>query len=102
MRPTIDTDPAALQIIASAYPGREIVPVPWFATNRFEPDTAISDGSNRPEISEAFTVAPEVVYSPTVPVPRVARNKFDPETAMPCGSSSPEISAAFTVEPEAL
>jgi len=35
-------------------------------------------------IREAFTVSPEVVYSPIIPVPleRLATNRFDPDTAM--------------------
>jgi hypothetical protein len=37
-------------------------------TNTFPPDTAMPVGPFNPTISEAFTVAPEVVYSPTVPL----------------------------------
>ena len=44
-----------------------IVPVPSFATNRFEPDAAMPNGSINPETSEGFTTAPDVVYSPIVP-----------------------------------
>ncbi len=51
-----------------------------------------------PEIRDAFTVAPEVVYSPTVPL-RVETKRSEPETAMPYGSVSPEASEALTVAP---
>ena len=54
-----------------------------------------------PEISEAFTVAPEVVYSPIVPLSFVT-NRFPPDTAMPSGYAKPEISEAFTVAPEVV
>jgi hypothetical protein len=39
-------------------------------TNRSEPDTAIAMGTvpGTVEMSDAFTVAPEVVYSPTLPL----------------------------------
>jgi hypothetical protein len=59
-------------------------------------------GLFNPEISEAFTVAPEMVYSPIVPPLEFVTNRFDPETAMPVGLSSPEISEAFTVAPEVV
>ena len=62
----------------------------------------MSNGEFNPEISEAFTVAPEVVYSPIVPLPSFATNRFDPDTAMPIGSFNPEISEAFTVAPEVV
>ena len=54
-----------------------------------------------PEISAAFTVAPEVVYAPIVASVSLATNRSEPETAMPTGPISPEgpISAAFTVAP---
>ena len=42
------------------------MPSSKFTTNRFDPETTIPPGPLNPEISEAFTVAPEVVYSPTV------------------------------------
>jgi hypothetical protein len=35
-------------------------------TKRSDPDTAMADGSFSPEMSEASTVAPEVVYWPIV------------------------------------
>src|SRR5690348_1071882 len=54
-----------------------------------------------PEISEAFTVAPDVVYSPTVPVPALVTNRSEPDTAMPAGAFN-EISEAFTVAPEVV
>ena len=37
-----------------------------FATNTSDPDTAMPSGSTNPETSEAFTVAPDVVYAPIV------------------------------------
>src|SRR5208283_4445551 len=40
------------------------------------------DANPNPVISEAFTVAPEVVYSPIVPL-EFATNRVDPDTAMP-------------------
>jgi hypothetical protein len=43
--------------------------------------TAIPHGPFNPVISEAFTVAPEVVYSPIVP--SFPTNRFDPDSAMP-------------------
>ena len=53
-------------------------------------------------ISEAFTVAPEVVYSPIVPL-EFATNRVDPDTAMPAGPPlNPVISDAFTVAPEVV
>ncbi len=45
-----------------------IVPEPAFATKRLEPEIAMPRGTFNPVISEAFTVAPEVVYTPTVPL----------------------------------
>ena len=60
---------------------------------------AIPAGRLSPDISAAFTVSPEVVYSPIVPVLRLVTNKFPPDTAMPVGVFNPEISAAFTVAP---
>src|SRR5580704_10845841 len=60
--------------------------------------TAMPAGCN-PVISEAFTVAPEVVYSPTVPLEAFATNRFPPDTAMPSGKLNPETSEAFTVAP---
>ena len=62
----------------------------------------MGQGALNPEISEAFTVAPEVVYSPTVLPPLFATNRSDPETAIPRGALNPEISEAFTVEPEVV
>ena len=54
-------------------------------------ETATPRGVLNPEISEAFTVAPEVVYSPIVPLPEFATNRSDPETAMPSGKLNPGI-----------
>ena len=53
-------------------------------------------------MNEAFTVAPEVVYSPTVPVSLFATNRSEPDTAMPVGSLSPVMNEAFTVAPEVV
>ena len=53
-------------------------------------------------MSEALTVAPEVVYSPIVPLPRFVTKMSDPDTAMPMGPSSPEMSEALTVAPEVV
>ena len=38
-----------------------------FVTNRSDPDTAMPSGPFNPEMSDAFTIAPDVVYSPIVP-----------------------------------
>ena len=51
-------------------------------------------------MSEAFTVAPEVVYSPIVPVPLFVTNRFEPDAAIPYGLLNPATSEAFTVAPE--
>ena len=59
-------------------------------------------GSLSPEMSEALTVAPEVVYSPIVPAPKFVTKMSDPDTAMPSGSLSPEMSEALTVAPEVV
>src|SRR5271157_5766997 len=59
-------------------------------------------GSANPEISEGFTVAPEVVYWPIVPLKSSVTNRFDPDTAMPSGRPNPEISEGFTVAPEVV
>ena len=58
-------------------------------------------GLPNPETRAAFTVAPDVVYSPIVPFWLVT-NRSDPDTAMPHGTSNPEIRAAFTVAPDAV
>jgi len=44
---------------------------------------AMPCGESNPEMSEAFTVAPEVVYSPTVPKFVDVTNKSEPDTAIP-------------------
>ena len=61
-------------------------------------------GSFSPEISAAFTVAPEVVYSPIVPAISFATNRSEPDSAMSLGTAaeSPETSEAFTVDPEVV
>ena len=50
----------------------------------------MSYGPFSPDTREAFTVSPEVVYSPIVPVWGFVTNRFDPHTAMPLGSANPE------------
>ena len=58
-------------------------------------------GSVSPLMSEAFTVAPEVAYSPTVPMlVLLTTNRSEPDTAMRVGSLSPVMNEAFTVPPE--
>jgi hypothetical protein len=65
--------------------------------NRFEPETAMAIGGGvTPEMSAAFTVAPEVVYSPIDPNgiasdagKRLTTNRFEPDPAIPCGLFSP-------------
>jgi hypothetical protein len=60
-------------------------------------------GVANPEIKEAFTVAPEVVYSPIVPKPSLTTNRSEPDTAMPTGPPlKPKINEAFTVVPEVV
>jgi hypothetical protein len=56
-------------------------------------------GLFNPVIREAFTVAPEVVYSPIVPA-SFTTNRFDPDTAGKPERSIPEIREAITVAPE--
>lgn len=59
-------------------------------------------GLFNPVTSEAFTVAPEVVYSPIVFEPKFATNRSEPSIAMPSGALNPSanvISEAFTVAP---
>ena len=57
-----------------------------FATKMSDPDTAMPVGLLSPEMSEALTVVPEVVYSPIVPAESFATKMSDPDTAMPLGS----------------
>src|SRR5208282_2134495 len=64
--------------------------------------TAMPNGLNNPEIREAFTVAPEVVYWPTVWLLSQVTYRSDPETAMPNGSFNPVIRAALSVAPEVV
>jgi hypothetical protein len=51
---------------------------------------------------EAFTVAPDVVYSSIESKLASAINKSDPNTAIARGSFNPVISEAFTVAPEVV
>jgi hypothetical protein len=65
--------------------------------------TEMAPGPASPETSAAFTVAPEVVYSPIVPLPRFVTNRFPPDTARPNGPFNPEeIKALLTVAPEVV
>ncbi len=54
-------------------------------TKRSDPEMAIPIRFASPETSEAFTVAPEVVYSPILPLIPSATKRSDPETTMPVG-----------------
>jgi len=58
-------------------------------------------GAFKPEIKEALTVAPEVVYSPTV-LSEFVTNRFVPETAIPKISFGSETRAAFTMDPDVV
>ena len=60
---------------------------------------AMPMGSSKLVISDALTVAPEVVYSPTVSPKAFAINRSLPETAMPTGSSNRVISDVLIVVP---
>jgi hypothetical protein len=51
-------------------------PLSQFASNRSFPEIAMPVGVPNLEISDAFTVAPEVVYSPMVPFPKFPTNTF--------------------------
>ena len=71
-----------------------IVPLPWFATHRFAPDTAMAVGRLNPETSAALTAAPVMaLYSPIVPPLLFVTHRFAPDTAMPVGLLNPETSA---------
>jgi hypothetical protein len=59
-------------------------------------------GPFNPVISEAFTVAPDVVYSPSVPLNRLETNRVPPDTAIPTGESNPVMREEFTVAPEVV
>ena len=99
----VEPDTATPSIVASS---GIINPVAWpdvvsypttsplgAAKNRLPPETAKLLAEPSPEISEAFTVAPEVVYSPTEPRPKRSRGKrSDPEIAMP---TMPELGSMF-------
>jgi hypothetical protein len=70
--------------------------------NKSFPEIAMVSTSPSPEISDALTVVPEVVYSPTVPV-TFATNKSLPDIAIPVAPPAPaEISDALTVAPEVM
>ena len=45
--------------------------------------------------SEAFTIVPDVVYSPIVPVLEFVTNRSDPDTAIPAGLFNPETREGF-------
>ncbi len=55
-----------------------------------------------PEISEAFTSAPDVVYSEIVCPMEFATNRSCPDTAMASGLPNPEIREAFTSAPDVV
>ena len=59
-------------------------------------------GSCSPEISEAFTVAPNVVNSPAVLVPTFEINRFEPDKAIPKGAPGIAINDGFTGAPEVV
>jgi hypothetical protein len=71
------------------------VPACESISNRFAPDTSKLGAKPDPVISEAFTVDPEVVYSPIAQVSLVGlsltTNRFDPETVMLITEFGPEI-----------
>ena len=103
VNPPTRTPPAP--VVASysliAEPPGESKPV--FVTYKVFPDIAIESGAApSPVTSEAFTVAPEVVYSPTVLVLPFTTNRSDPDTARPTGVFNPVTNEAFTVAPEVV
>jgi hypothetical protein len=61
--------------------------------------TAIPQGVFKPEIKAAFTVAPDIVYSPTVLFELVTKI-FVPKTAIPIIKLGSEMSDAFITAPE--
>jgi len=62
----------------------------------------MSAGPFNPETSAAFTVAPDVVYSPIVLALLFATKTSDPDTATPTAPFDPEISDEFTIAPEVV
>src|SRR5579863_10081681 len=65
--------------------------------------TAMPIGPANPETREAFTVAPDVVYSPIVPALILVTNRSDPDRARSSGVPlNPEIMEAFTVAPDVV
>jgi hypothetical protein len=97
LNPEISDSIIGAPVVVSYSP---IVAVP-FTANRSEPDTAKYDAVNGSEISEGFTVAPEVVYLPITPLSFMT-NRSEPDTTMAAGPFNPEISEAFTVAPEVV
>src|SRR5580658_6475340 len=87
-----NASPARASISGAKVPGSGTVEV----------SIAMPAGSSNPEISEAFTKTPEVVYSLTVPAPTLVINRSEPSTAMPYGPFSPVINEAFTVAPDVV
>jgi len=63
---------------------------------------AIPSGPSRFVISDAFTEAPEVVYSPIVLPLKFATNRSEPSTAMPSVPFDSVTSEAFTVASEVV
>jgi hypothetical protein len=80
-----------------------VLPTFELATNKVEPYTARPTGSN-PEISDAFTVSPEVVYSPTTSLLGSETKIFEPDKVMHPRSElgRPVISVGFTLSPEVV
>jgi len=73
------------------------------ATNSVDPSSDMEFARLEiPVISEAFTVAPEVVYSPIEFDPWFKMKRFDPESIISVGPARPEIKAALTRVPEVV
>lgn len=53
-------------------------------------------------INAAFTIAPEVVYSPMVPVELLTTKRLFPDTATALGKFKPLISEEFIIAPDVL
>ena len=62
----------------------------------------MATGTFKPVISEAFTVDPSRLYSPTVPELMFVTNTCDPDNAIPVGLLNPVISDAFSVAPDVV
>ena len=73
-----------------------------FVTLRAEVVTQMPPGVSSPETSEAFTVRPEVVYSPIVSPYGSVTKRSVPAIAMPVGKIDTETREALTVAPEVV